>query len=396
MIIRILHIVFFAFLATLCFSQNEVIELINPSFEGSPHGGGVGASTINGWQDCGVIYFEGETPPDIHLGMSRDTSYDDIYFGVKQPAADGFTFLGFVVRDNETYESVSQRLSKPLVEGKCYTFSIDLSRSITYISPYPQTGGSKSYKKPVVLRIYGGSAYCGKRELLAESSPVSNTEWETYDFEFTPTANHRYISISSYYKVPILVPYNGNLLVDNASNIVRVPCPGEEIVAEVEIPKETETEPEVVVKADPVIEEPVIEKPIVKVEATINKDLNRKTIKEGQVINLKKIYFDANAVKVNTKSTPALEELTSFLKSNKDVRIEIGGHTNDRPTHQFCDSLSTERAKSVAQFLLDNSIPMSQIEYKGYGKRYPISSNKYAEGRKRNQRVDIKVLQIGQ
>ena len=74
--------------------------------------------------------------------------------------------------------------------------------------------------------------------------------------------------------------------------------------------------------------------------------------------------------------------------------IEIGGHTNGRPTHEFCDSLSEARAKSVAQFLYNKNIPYNQVEYKGYGKRQPVASDRYAEGRQRNQRVEIKILSI--
>ena len=268
-------------------AQTEKISLMNPSFEGPSHAGtNGGAHTIKGWQDCGVVYFENETPPDIHLGMEADGKSQEAHFGVIQPASDGFTFLGFVVRDNESYESVSQRLPSVLEADKCYSFSIDLSRSASYISPYPERSNSKSYIKPAVLQIYGGAAYCGKRELLAESKAVSNTEWKTYDFEFRPTKNHRYITLVAYYKVPVLVPYNGNLLLDNASDIVRIACPGEELFAE-EKPEEKpivtkprpEEKPKEVIAEKPVFNEPVETAPKVNKPAppkmVINTELDR-------------------------------------------------------------------------------------------------------------------------
>ncbi len=396
-------ILFCSLFAFSSINGQTVIKLANPSFEDNPHSGGVDGYSINGWSDCGRMYFESETPPDIHLGMDPNSNYEP-FFGVKKPSSHGFTFLGFVVRDNETYESVTQRLPKPIEGGNCYSFSIDLSRSLTYLSPYPGNGNSKMYTKPVVLRIYGGSTPCGKRELLAESTPVKNSEWETYDFKFTPKQTHRYFSISAFYKVPVLIPYNGNLLVDNASDIVQIPCPDEEV----EEPEEIIAE-EPVVKKDPPKKQAIVEEPVEEVvkfvppppvieetkpKMVINKELDKATLKKGQIIKIKNLYFDADSIVVNPKSIPALEELASFLKYYPEVVIEIGGHTNGRPTHEFCDSLSEARAKSVAQFLYNKNIPYNQVEYKGYGKRQPVASDRYAEGRQRNQRVEIKVLSV--
>lgn len=410
------HILLLLLLATIPYfgQAQEEILLDNPSFEDYPHAGTSGTK-IRGWQDCGAIYFESETPPDIHMGQAADARGNDVYFGVKQPASHGFSFLGFVVRDNETYESVSQRLSQPLKGGTCYSFSIDLSRSMTYISPYPPRQNSKKYTRPVVLRIYGGTSYCGKRELLAESVPIENEGWLTYEFKFEPSMDHRYISLSGYYKVPVTLPYNGNILLDNASPIREIPCPEEAeeepelseekpVVAEKK-PKETKVKrtpkKAVEVAVQPAKKESRVAEANKPKEAvkppkiTINKELDRTTLKEGQTIKIKNLFFDADSIVVNEKSMPALEELASFLQYNKDIRIEIGGHTNGRPTHNFCDRLSRERAKSVAQYLYDKNIPEHQVFYKGYGKRRPIATNQTREGRRRNQRVEIKVLSIG-
>lgn len=401
-------------------SQEEVIEIINPSFEVNPKAGlkGVPFNT-KGWTDCGSIFFSGQTPPDIHLGMDPSAGDDFVSFNVKHSSSDGFTFLGMVTRKNETYEAIGQRLSKPIEAGKCYRFSIDLARSDHYISSmsskplnqdpsiiYLNEKTPEAQIKPVILRIYGGSTPCGKRELLAESIAIESTDWTKVVFTFTPNITHKYILFSSFYKVPVLFPYNGNILLDNLSDITRIPCPDEEVVAEEPIKEVIRVKKKEIITEEPVKvtnetghsnSEPIVasepQKNIIT-KPVINKELDRKTIKKGQTINLKNMYFDANAVEINEKSTPTLIELAGFLKQNSGVKIEVGGHTNNRPTHEFCDSLSSERAKSVADFLFRENIPKSQIEYKGYGKRKPIASNKYAEGRKRNQRVEIKVLEV--
>lgn len=396
-------------------AQDNEITLVNPSFEAGPARNGAAnmRSMTIGWRDCGEVYFTNRTPHDIHKGWPRDSKTTDIFFGVRQPASHGNNFLGLVVRDDDTYEGVSQRLSRNIEADKCYTFKVDLSKSNDYISPVPVSEATRFYTTPVVLRIFGGSSYCGKRELLAETERVRNTEWETYELEFKARADHQYITFVAFYKVPVLFPYNGNLLVDNAGSFEIIPCPEEEFAeAEVEddpepvidegvdeVVPEVEEQETVVIELQPstVPAEAPIEKLVIKNEKpsiTINEELNREKMVEGQTIKINRLYFAADASEIDPKSTPALKELAEFLKFNDDIVVEIGGHTNRTPAHRYCDSLSTERAKSVAQFLLDEGISKDQLEYKGYGKRNPIAKEKSRQARARNQRVEIKILKI--
>lgn len=405
--IRLASVVFSIFLVfQYGNTQKSEIVIANPSFEGIPHSGGADFRKIPKWEDCGRLTFKRETPPDLHNSQDPATALDrNKSFGVAKRSSDGRTFLGMVARDNETYESVTQRLSAPIEAGKCYSFSIDLCHSDVYISPYPKRDISKSYTEPIVLRIYGGSTYCNKRELLAESEKVSNTDWEQYDFKFEPENSHRFLTLVAFYKTPVLIPYNGNLLLDNASNIVEIPCPDEEVIAEIEKPKTQEkpkTKPVEDIKTKDIAkvdskevknDPPVIPKPKVT-KPDINTELERKKIKKGQIVNIKNLFFEANKAVINEKSHSSLDELVTFLEENPDLRIEVGGHTNGRPEHAFCDSLSTVRSKAVADYLIEKGIPTEQVEYKGYGKRKPIATNKTKAGRAKNQRVEIKILEF--
>ncbi|RMF22470.1 MAG: OmpA family protein, partial [Bacteroidetes bacterium] len=198
---------------SLSAQQDEPIELFNPSFEDFPRYG----NPPRGWYDCG---FPGETPPDVQ-------PLPDGQFQVSKPAKDGNTYLGIVVRDNDTWEMVAQRLSRPLEKGKCYVFSLQLARSEVYRSQSRTTNELVNYTTPCKLRIWGGSNYCQKVELLAESQTVINTTWKEYNFRFEPKQTHQYIMLEAFYDTPVLFPYNGNILVDKASPILPVPCAGE-------------------------------------------------------------------------------------------------------------------------------------------------------------------------
>jgi len=132
----------------------------------------------------------------------------------------------------------------------------------------------------------------------------------------------------------------------------------------------------------------------VLVSQRINSALTSNKIIKGQTIPIKNLFYEANSSEISESSIPTLNEVYEFIQKNPKLVIEVGGHTNNQPLDEFCDRLSTERAKNIADYLVSRGISESQITYKGYGKRNPIATNNTKEGRKRNQRVELKVIEI--
>jgi len=392
------------FFFTLVITQAQDIYLKNPSFEDRAHyGASNNNSSIKGWYDCGQINFPSATPPDIHGGATRDTAYWDN----EVATAHGKTYLGMVVRDSESWESVSQRLSTPLRVGRCYTFSIYLSRSSTYNSRTIGNIGEASFTTPAVLRIWGGNGYCGDSQLLSESLPVDHSEWKEYVFQFEPNADYSVITLEAFYKTPLLFPYNGHILLDNSSDIEIVPCEENFLV----YTKEVRDRREKILKKMPAHKAKAKKQKIFKREVVENqvdtviykrpkKDnvlaLDRKKMRRGQKIRIDHLYFAADTTTINEESYGVLDEVYEFLNTNDDIKIELGGHTNGVPRdHDYCDDLSEARAKAVADYLISRGIELERISYKGYGKRKPIASNGSEKGRKKNQRVEIKIISMG-
>ncbi|MEQ8705248.1 MAG: OmpA family protein [Phaeodactylibacter sp.] len=377
-------------------TSQEAIYLNNPSFEDFPRH----SHPPIGWKDCG---FAGESPPDTQ--PSGD-------FAVTYPATDGSTYLGMVVRDNETYEAVTQKLSQPMKPGTCYEFSMHLARSPYYVSISRTTEQRTNFNQPVKLRIYGGfNSNCDRSVLLDETGLVKASQWMQYNFKFEPKQAYTHLLIEAFYDTPSLFPYNGNVLVDNASAITPIPC-SEDIpeapqeLPEVEQPTEEDlttepvasnvptTSPEPEPEPEPTVPElqPQKTEPA-KPEPTIA-GVKRSEMEKGKVITLDKLYFPADSSSISNDSRKVLNEVFEFLKTNKDVAIEIGGHTNDLPPDDYCLRLSKARAKSVAEYLINKGIDSKRLEYKGYGKTKPIASNKTTYGRRRNQRVEITILDM--
>jgi outer membrane protein OmpA-like peptidoglycan-associated protein len=106
------------------------------------------------------------------------------------------------------------------------------------------------------------------------------------------------------------------------------------------------------------------------------------------------LHFKADSSRIEKRHYAELNKITRFLKSYSEITVEISGHTNSRPNHKYCDSLSSRRANSIKKYLISKGILPKQIITKGYGKRKPIASNTTLSGRRKNQRVEIKLNKI--
>ena len=126
----------------------------------------------------------------------------------------------------------------------------------------------------------------------------------------------------------------------------------------------------------------------------IMKELSGGAVRSGQTIQMQKLQFEADSTNIQASAVPILDEIYVFLRDNPSIVVEIAGHTNNLPPPEYCDQLSTARARAVAEYLVQKGIEPSRVFYKGYGKRDPLFSNGTEDGRRRNQRVEIKILRL--
>jgi len=123
-------------------------------------------------------------------------------------------------------------------------------------------------------------------------------------------------------------------------------------------------------------------------------ELDISKVAVGQKLRINELNFQADSTNIDPDNFEILDEVYEFLVSNKDVVIEIGGHTNTIPAHSYCDKLSAERAKSVQEYIVERGITADRITYKGYGKREPLTESTSLSGRRKNQRVEVTILSM--
>lgn len=119
-----------------------------------------------------------------------------------------------------------------------------------------------------------------------------------------------------------------------------------------------------------------------------------KPIALGSSSKLSNIYFAINKHEILPNSEADLSALTSFLKLNKQVKIEIEGHTDNTGNAESNLTLSDNRALAVKDYLLKNGIDTNRISTKGYGSNSPVASNETEEGRQLNRRTAFKITAI--
>lgn len=123
-------------------------------------------------------------------------------------------------------------------------------------------------------------------------------------------------------------------------------------------------------------------------------DIRMVPLEAGQTVRLDNVYFAANKAYLRKDSKEELLMVADFLKAHGELVVEIGGHTNGLPGADFCQKLSAARSKRVVDFLIEEGVRKDRLQAKGYGKANPIASNETIEGRKQNQRVEIKILEV--
>ena len=83
------------------------------------------------------------------------------------------------------------------------------------------------------------------------------------------------------------------------------------------------------------------------------------------------------------------EVADALLKNNRDATMVVEGHTDSQGRAQDNQELSLARAQAVRDYLASRGIASDRITAQGMGSTRPVATNKTAEGRADNRRVEI-------
>jgi len=105
-------------------------------------------------------------------------------------------------------------------------------------------------------------------------------------------------------------------------------------------------------------------------------------------IMLRNIYFDENSYKLPEGAKTELDRLLRILLDNPSMKIEIGGHADDKGDDNVNITLSQKRAEAVMNYLVSKGVPKENLTTKGYGRSKPLKVD-------RNLASDYRFLRDG-
>ncbi|OED43788.1 hypothetical protein AB832_02375 [Flavobacteriaceae bacterium (ex Bugula neritina AB1)] len=89
----------------------------------------------------------------------------------------------------------------------------------------------------------------------------------------------------------------------------------------------------------------------------------------AKVLDISVIYFDFNKFNIRYDAEVELQKVLVVLNDYPNMKIDIRSHTDCRGTDRYNEVLSTNRARSTMQYLIDKGITPDRLSAKGYGER---------------------------
>ena len=107
------------------------------------------------------------------------------------------------------------------------------------------------------------------------------------------------------------------------------------------------------------------------------------------VISLSGVNFESNSDRLLPGSYAVLQDAVATLRMHPDLSVEVTGHTDSAGSAAHNEGLSSRRANTVRDYLVNGGVSPANLTARGYGEALPIADNATADGRARNRRVEL-------
>jgi len=134
-------------------------------------------------------------------------------------------------------------------------------------------------------------------------------------------------------------------------------------------------------------------------EQTAGSGVDVTPVDNGQAIlvNLPEgVTFDVASYSLKPEFRATLDKVADSLKQYPNSLIDVYGHTDSTGSDAYNQTLSENRARTVANYLQMQGVSPSRIRSQGYGETMPVADNATEEGRRKNRRVEIKIVPVTQ
>lgn len=101
------------------------------------------------------------------------------------------------------------------------------------------------------------------------------------------------------------------------------------------------------------------------------------------------VSFDTNSYEVKPSFAPVLDQVAQSMTDNPELVAQVVGHTDSTGSPAYNQTLSQNRAQSVAGYLVQHGVAANRLAAEGRGQTQPIADNSTEAGRAQNRRVEI-------
>ncbi len=113
----------------------------------------------------------------------------------------------------------------------------------------------------------------------------------------------------------------------------------------------------------------------------------------SMVLSDDSVKFSADSAKLSPEAEQRLTDFADKLKNdNRNVYLEIQGHTDSRGSDALNQRLGQQRAEAVRLFMNKHGVPLNRMSTISYGKSDPVTDNKTRANRAQNRRVVLIVM----
>ena len=121
-------------------------------------------------------------------------------------------------------------------------------------------------------------------------------------------------------------------------------------------------------------------------------------VREGDNIRLVmpgNITFETDSYNLRPQFYSVLNSVGLVLAEFHETTMRVTGHTDNTGSRQYNQTLSQQRAQSVATYLAGQGVASARMIVQGVAFDQPIADNATAEGRAQNRRVELYILSMG-
>jgi outer membrane protein OmpA-like peptidoglycan-associated protein len=122
-----------------------------------------------------------------------------------------------------------------------------------------------------------------------------------------------------------------------------------------------------------------------------NKILEKRDTARGLIVNMSDVLFDTAKYTLKPGAREKLAKISGIVLAHPGLTLSVEGHTDSVGSEEYNQKLSEQRANSVRDYLVSQSVPSNSITARGFGKSQPVASNDTAVGRQQNRRVEMVV-----